>query len=170
MHNLIREKSVTGVFDNYEAGISNAQPAPSSYSTTNKYKIYRMAHRYKDQEKLSSSYTLQQPLSVVIFMYPMQPNNKCHYGACYISQSKAWLAPTVRDPGTEIVIGSKLLYWKWELYLEGERQQPLEEIHIVDYGLLLPMVCDPQRVGQVLLPNYYTKITYEWNSEKTLRV
>ena len=73
-----------------------------------------------------------------------------------------------REMETKILVGGKLVYWYWQLHLD--QHTSLELLHVVDHGILLPMLCDPERVGEVLPPNYYTVTTQIWNAENTVRL
>ena len=56
-----------------------------------------------------------------------------------------------------------LKYWKWHLDLQG-RELTLEEVTIVDYGVLLPRLAESIMPGGVAaLEGIYTIVTKEWS-------
>ena len=111
-----------------------------------------MAHRYHDHNKAIQNFEQQVSLSIVIYMIPLQSTMDYNYGLCFINGGKAMLAPITRDPGSCVVIGNKLEYWFWELDSDLCHSCDIESIHVTGFALLLPLLCDPQRVGEVLPP------------------
>ena len=155
---------------NYESPRNHEQfdESKNACTSTNKLRIYRMTHRYSDKTKLVLHYNQQILLSVVVFQYPLQATPERHYGACFISRGRALVLNIEREMETNILVGGKLVYWYWRLHLD--QHTSLESLHVVDHGILLPMLCDPERVGDVLPPNYYTVTTQIWNAENTVRL
>ena len=161
LRNLTREKSMEAVQHNFDNESENTGvPIPAGVAT-NRTLIYRMAHRYKNKNKLQMHYNKNYPLSVLIYKLD---NEQCFYGICYIHGKDILINPIERLENTEIVVGKFVKYWKWKLICDVGILHSLESVVVIDFGLLLPLTSDPTRIGEISPGHYYGISTHSWNS------
>ena len=168
LRNIHREKAMSAVQQDFDNGdVSLDVPFPNNCEVT-RSPIYRLAHRYGKKLVISSDYHKNLPLSTVIYKEKDDNTNTRCYGICFLFKARQILCPIVRNLETEVVIGLHMKYWYWELRTEVQYSRKLEAVDVVDYGLLLPLLCDPNCLGETLPANYYTITTYVWNAEKAV--
>ena len=160
MRNLIREKSMEAVQTNFDSDDTiNDEPI------TNKSLIYRMAHRYKNKNKVRVHYNKHLPLSVLVFNEHNNEDSEHSYGCCYIFQKNIYVSLIGRIDATECLVGGSVQYYKWILSHNVAHPLEIESVRIVGYGILLPLVIDPVTVGLDSAHSYYTISTHSWNKE-----
>lgn len=169
LRNMVREKSMSAIQENFDQHKidSNKQEEEEDVSVKSSIErstIYRMAHRYQRKRKMISHYNKLLPLSVLIY----EELGTRYYGICYIYQNQLFVSPIQRDNTTEMTIGGALKYWHWLLLVSHKNVKKLENLSVIDYGILLPLRSDPNRPTWIPPPNYYTITTYLWNSEEAV--
>ena len=128
-----------------------------------------MAHRYQSKEKIFSHYHRNQPMSILMYNHRNDNSRVRLYGICYIFENKQYIAPVCRDMDSEKVICDSARYWHWILDDPIDNHIELEVVNPLDYGLLLPLSCDPVNVEESIPPNYYTVTSYIWNLEESVK-
>jgi hypothetical protein len=110
---------------------------------------------------------LQQPSTIVTCIPALGPWCKFPCSAIWrvlYCKGDVLVSPIDNDISTQITIEKSLPYWKWILRSLMEESVSIDSVRLLDYAILLPLVSDPDRVGEPLLPiNYYTIITRQWN-------
>jgi hypothetical protein len=165
LRNIGREKAMAAVQSHSDGELGNFEHE----NNNNKRLIYRMAHRYMNKRKVSDHYRKNYPLSVLLFRVSDQPDGNRRHGLCYVFRGKVFVSPIEKDIETAMVVAGVVTYWHWTLKPFVSDSIPLESVLILDYGLLLPRIADPNRRGQLLESNYYTIITHIWNSEESVQ-
>jgi hypothetical protein len=167
LRNLHREKAMGAVQCHSDLLLD---PVPRLPAITNRSRIYRMAHRYKNKEKAEQHYHRIIPISVLVYRTDTDPVQFRRYGMCFLKRCQVLIAPLVRDPESETVVGGWMTYWKFTLFSGLEDCLKIELLSISDYGILLPLTSDPSRIEEILPRNYYTITTHKWNSEQTIKL
>ena len=167
MRNLIREKSMEAVQSNFETAHPQEATRNDSEASTNRSKIYRMAHRYQNRNKVRLHYDQHYPISVLVFnLYTgMGIPPTSFYGACYAFKNQILVCPIEKIPGSMFLLGGKVEYWIWILHRDPHDHLPIESVTIQDYAILLPLNGESSAQAGDQEGNYYTINSHYWNKE-----